>query len=139
VSSAPQIRYPDFYGIDMSALDSLIAFRAAVELTKEAGNEQLLTEVYNKCVEQENLPALEQKNYVSEIYSQFTDEEISRKIAELITPNDIDIDIRIVFQSLEGLHAACPNHTGDWYFSGHYPTPGGVRMLGKAYIAYYMA
>ena len=86
-----------------------------------------------------NLPASEQKNYVSEIYNQFTDEEISRKIAKLIIPQDIDIDIRIVFQSLKGLHTACPEHTGDWYFSGRYPTPGGVRMLGKAYIAYYRA
>lgn len=139
VSSAPQIRYPDFYGIDMSTLDSLIAFRAAVELTKEAGNEKIFTDVYEKCVAQENLPASEQKNYVSEIYNQFTADEISRKIAKLITPQDIDIDIRIVFQSLEGLRSACPNHTGDWYFSGLYPTPGGVRMLGKAYMAYYRA
>ena len=137
VSSAPQIRYPDFYGIDMSTLDSLIAFKAAVELTIESGREHILTDVYEKCMAQAELPATEQKNHVCEIYSQFTDEQISNKIAELITPEDIEIDVRIVFQSLEGLRAACPEHTGDWYFSGRYPTPGGIRMLSKAYTDFY--
>lgn len=137
VSSAPQIRYPDFYGIDMSTLDSLIAFKAAIELVKDTDTEYILYDVYEKCMAQENLPASEQKNYVKEIYNKFTTEQISNKIAELITPQDIEIDIRIVFQSLEGLHAACPEHTGDWYFSGDYPTPGGIRMLNKAYIDFY--
>lgn len=137
VSSAPQIRYPDFYGIDMSTLDSLIAFKAAVALLHDESREYILDEVYEKCKRQERLPATEQKNYVKEIYNLYTDEQISSKIAELITPSDINIDVKVVFQNLEGLHNACPNHTGDWYFSGDYPTAGGMKMLNKAYISYF--
>ena len=137
VSSSPQVRYPDCYGIDMARLDEFIAFHAAVALLRDQDHLDLLNEVYRLCKKQESLPAAEMRNYVRRIYDLFTDEEISRKIVELLKTDDVEADVEIVYQSLEGLHKACPNHPGDWYFSGNYPTPGGFRLLNRAYIQYY--
>ena len=136
VSSCPQVRYPDYYGIDMSHLDEFITFRAAVALHLDCGNWQTLHDIYCKCVEQQSLPAEQMRNYVKEIYS-FTTEEISDKMLDLLRPEDVTTPIQLVFQSLEGLHRACPHHPGDWYFSGDYPTPGGVRLVNQAYINWY--
>lgn len=137
VSSAPQIRYPDCYGIDISRLGEFIAFHAAIELLKESGRENIIDEVYRKCKAQENLPKEEVVNYVTEIYEPFTDEEIAAKISEMLTPEGIKAEVKLVFQSIEDMHRAIPNHTGDWYFSGKYPTPGGNRLVNKAFINYY--
>ncbi len=137
VSSAPQVRYPDCYGIDMSRMGEFIAFRAAVELLKERGLEHTLDEVYQKCKAQENLPKEKVKNYVKEIYAPFTDEEISQKICQMLTPNSVKVPVEIIYQTVEGLHQACPNHEGDWYFTGDYPTAGGNRLVNLAYINYY--
>jgi amidophosphoribosyltransferase len=137
VSSSPQVRYPDWYGIDMPRLDEFIAFIAAVALLQQRGQEWLLEEVYRQCKAQENLPAAQCRNYVRRIYDPFTDEEISAKIVELLRTKEVKAEVEIVYQSLEGLHTACPNHPGDWYFSGDYPTPGGYRLLNRAYIDYY--
>lgn len=134
VSSAPQVRYPDFYGIDMSTMDSFIAFKAAVALLKESGMAGVIDDVYQKCLAQRNLPKEQIVNYVKAIYEPFTDEEISIKIAELLTPEDTNCEVELVYQSIEGLHEACPNNSGDWYFSGNYPTPGGNRLVNQAYI-----
>ena len=112
-------------------------FIAAVALLKDRGRESLLDEVYRLCKSQEHLPAAECRNHVRRIYDEFTEQEISRKIVQLLKPDDIHADVEIVYQTLDGLHAACPNHQGDWYFSGEYPTPGGYRLLNKAYIDYY--
>lgn len=135
VSSSPQVLYPDFYGIDMSNMDEFIAFRATVELLKDRGNEALIDEVYNKCLAQRNLPKEEIVNYVQEIYAPFTMEEISAKISDMLT-EDIECPVEIVYQSIDGLHRAIPNHPGDWYFSGNYPTPGGNRLVNEAFIRY---
>ena len=132
VSSSPQVRYPDYYGIDMSRMGEFCAFRAVVELLKENGMENRLEEVYNRCLEQENL-----ENCVKAIYAPFTDDEISAKIASMLTPDDTSAEVSIVYQSLEGLHEAVPECPGDWYFSGDYPTPGGIRLVNRAYINYY--
>lgn len=132
VSSAPQIRYPDYYGIDMSSMDQFIAFRAAIELLHERGMQDVITSVYYKAK-----TAPEGVNYVKEIYAPFSDEEISQKIAQLLTPADITTPVEIIFQRLEGLRQSCPNHRGDWYFSGNYPTRGGLKLLNKAYIEWY--
>ena len=137
VSSAPQVRYPDCYGIDMSRMGEFIAFRAAVELLKERGLEHTLDEVYQKCKAQENLPKEKVKNYVKEIYAPFTDEEISQKICQMLTPSSVKVPVEIIYQTVEGLHHACPNHEGDWYFTGDYPTAGGNRLVNLAYINYY--
>ncbi len=136
VSSSPQVRYPDYYGIDMSRMDEFIAFKAAVSLLKERGMEYVLASTYAACrKEVEKKPGEHLKNQVKNIYSYFTDEQISRRIAEMVKP--FDIDVEIVYQTVEGLHKACPNHPGDWYFSGDYPTQGGVRRVNQAYIDWY--
>lgn len=137
VSSSPQVRYPDCYGIDMSRMGEFIAFRAAMELLKERDMEHIAREVYRKCLEQSSLPDDKIQNYVKEIYAPFTDEEISRKIADMLTPDDTKAEIEIVYQTIENLHKAIPDHPGDWYFSGDYPTPGGNRLVNAAYINFY--
>ncbi len=137
VSSAPQIRYPDCYGIDMARMGDFIAFRAAVDLHKERGNDKIMKQVYIKAKEQLALPMDQQINVVKEIYSAFKMEEISAKVAELVTPPDCKTEVEVIFQSIEGLHIACPNHSGDWYFSGNYPTPGGNRVVNKSYQYYF--
>lgn len=134
VSSAPQIRYPDCYGIDMARLDSFIAFNAAISLLRESHHEALIADVYRKCKEQENLPKEEIVNYVKEIYRPFTNEQISAKIADLLKPEDCNAEVEIVYQTVENLHQACPNDTGDWYFTGDYPTPGGNRVVNASFI-----
>ena len=137
VSSSPQVRYPDYYGIDMSSLEQLISFRAAIELLKEQGREDIITETYQCCKDQENLPKCQMRNYVKMIYKPFTCEQISAKTAQLLTPESTQADVKIIYQTLEGLHEACPNHSGDWYFSGNYPTAGGMKLLNKAFINYF--
>lgn len=134
VSSAPQIRYPDCYGIDMAKMGDFIAFEAAIALLKERGMESVIDETYKKCKEQENLPKEQIKNYVQDIYSPFTYEEVSNKISELLTPAGINSEVEIIYQTVENLHAACPGHTGDWYFTGNYPTPGGHKVVNKAFM-----
>ncbi|MDA3954539.1 MAG: amidophosphoribosyltransferase [Bacteroidales bacterium] len=134
VSSSPQIRYPDCYGIDMAKLGDFIAFKAAIELLKDTGQVNVINEVYKKSKAQENLPKEQIVNYVKQIYKPFTPEEISGKISELLTTKEIIADVEIVFQSIENLHAACPNDTGDWYFTGNYPTPGGNKVVNKSFI-----
>lgn len=137
VSSSPQVRYPDYYGIDMARMEEFIAFRAAIELLKDNHNSQIITDVYEKCKAQEHTPAEEMQNYVKDIYAPFTDEDISTKMVEMLRPTDVTTPIEIVYQTVDGLHKACPSHSGDWYFSGDYPTPGGVKLLNKAFINYY--
>lgn len=137
VSSAPQVRYPDYYGIDMPHLNELIAFKAAVALLKERGEEHRLDDIYAKCKAQEKLAKEDIQTYVTDVYAGFSDEEISKKIVELLRPEGIDTEVHIVYQSLEGLHRAIPNFPGDWYFSGHFPTPGGRKRLNQAFIDYY--
>ncbi|MCE3295713.1 MAG: amidophosphoribosyltransferase [Crocinitomicaceae bacterium] len=134
VSSAPQIRYPDCYGIDMAKMSDFIAFEATIQLLKENGKEQLIQDVYKKCKDQAHLPKEEIKNYVKEIYKPFTAQEISDKIALLLTPANINAKVEIIYQSIENLHEACPNHLGDWYFTGDYPTPGGNKVVNTAFI-----
>ncbi|MBR1387162.1 MAG: amidophosphoribosyltransferase [Alloprevotella sp.] len=137
VSSSPQVRYPDFYGIDMSGLDEFIAFRAAVSLLQKQGNHALLYQTYLQCKEQLHLPKEMQTEVVRNIYKPFTADEISQEICRLLRSDDLKADVRLVFQSLEGLHKACPQSPGDWYFSGHYPTPGGIKRVNEAYIHFY--
>ena len=136
VSSSPQVRYPDYYGIDMANMDEFIAFRAAIALHRDRGIEARLMEIYEKCKAQEMLPKEEVINYVREVYEPFTSEDISEKMARMLRPEGVHTEIHIVFQSLEGLHRACPHSPGDWYFSGHYPTPGGNKRVNEAYINY---
>ena len=136
VSSAPQIRYPDCYGIDMAKMGDFIAFQAAVALLKDRKQEHILTEAYDKCKAQAHLPKEEMVNYVQEIYKPFTAEEISVKISELLTPKGTKAEVEIIYQSISDLHASCPDHLGDWYFTGDYPTPGGVKVVNKAFINY---
>lgn len=137
VSSSPQVRYPDYYGIDMSRMAEFCAFRAAIALIQERGMGDLITSTYKKCKAQEDWKKEDVVNYVKEIYAPFTDEEISEKIAEMITGPEIKAEVKLVYQSIEGLHNAIPNHPGDWYFSGNYPTPGGNKMVNQAFINWY--
>ncbi|WP_274476391.1 amidophosphoribosyltransferase [Mangrovimonas aestuarii] len=134
VSSAPQIRYPDCYGIDMANLESLVAFRAALELLKDNNQYHLVDEVYKKCKAQVDLPDAEVQNFVKEIYDSFTDEQISDKISELLSDETVNAEVKIIFQSVENLHKACPKNLGDWYFTGDYPTDGGNRVVNRAFI-----
>jgi amidophosphoribosyltransferase len=136
VSSAPQIRYPDCYGIDMSKLGDFIAFRAAIELMKAHGKEDCLKEIYDRCKELQATGQLHTENVVKQVYKPFTTEQITDKIAELITPKGLDLPVQVIFQTIESLHQACPTNTGDWYFTGNYPTPGGNRVVNKAFINY---
>ncbi len=134
VSSAPQIRYPDCYGIDMSSMGEFVAFEAAISLLKEMDREDIILDVYQKCKDSAKLPKEEVKNYVKEIYSLFTDQQISDRIAQIITPKDIKCKVEVLYQTLDNLHIACPDHTGDWYFSGDYPTPGGNKVVNRAFV-----
>jgi len=136
VSSAPQIRYPDCYGIDMSKLSEFVAFRAAIALIKESGQENILSEILNKCKELQRNNQLHTQNLIRQIYKPFTLEEISKKIAELITPKEISVPVDVIYQTIEDLHDSCPTNLGDWYFTGNYPTPGGNRVVNKAFINY---
>jgi amidophosphoribosyltransferase len=136
VSSAPQIRYPDCYGIDMSKLGDFIAFKAAIALLKERGQEELLTELLEKCKDLQRNSQLHTENIVRQVYKPFAVEEISNKIAELITPKELNIPVNVIYQTIESLHEACPNNKGDWYFTGNYPTPGGNRVCNKAFMNY---
>jgi len=135
-SSSPQVRFPDCYGIDMSRMNEFIAFKAAVELLKETGRFSVIEQVYQKSLAQKDLPKEQIINYVKDIYAPFSDEEITRVIARLLTPSNIRAEVEIVYQSIDGLHQACPEHLGDWYFSGDYPTPGGNKVVNKAFIHY---
>lgn len=137
VSSSPQVRYPDCYGIDMSSLGEFAAFRAAIELLKERGMENVITEVYERCQEMAKLPDKEQENCVKAIYAPFSQQEVAAKMAEMLTPPGTNAEVRLIFQSLQGLHKAIPGHQGDWYFSGDYPTPGGFRIVNNAFMAFY--
>ena len=136
VSSSPQVRYPDYYGIDMSSMSEFIAFKAAVALLKETGKEDILVEAYQKIKKLQAEGRDSEENCVKAVYAPFSDEEISAKIVALLTPPETRAKVEIVYQSLEGLHTSCPNHPGDWYFSGDYPTPGGVKLVNKAFISY---
>ena len=137
VSSAPQIRYPDCYGIDMARMGDFIAFRAALELLKETNNYKLVEKVYTKCKAQQQLEDSEIENAVKEIYGAFSDEQISDKIAQMLKTEEITSEVEIIYQSVENLHKACPNHLGDWYFTGDYPTPGGNRVVNDSFINFY--
>jgi amidophosphoribosyltransferase len=137
VSSSPQVRYPDYYGIDMSRMSEFAAFRAAISLLKETGRSSIIKKVYKKCKEQQYFPKEKIINYVTEIYAPFTDDDISRKMAEMLTPPDTQAQIEIIYQTIEGLHKSIPGHPGDWYFTGNYPTPGGNRMVNLAFINYF--
>ena len=136
VSSAPQIRYPDCYGIDMSKLKDFVAFQAMIALVKNRKLENKLDEVYAKCKAQENLPKEQLQNYLIELYALFSNDEISDQIAKIITPPEINAEVEVIFQTIENLHSACPDHLGDWYFSGNYPTPGGNKVVNKAFMNY---
>ena len=134
VSSAPQIRYPDCYGIDMAKLNDFVAFQAAIELLKETDQQHIIDEVYKKAKADESLPKEQIKNHVKSIYAPFTAQQISTKISELVAPTDINAEVELIFQSIENLHNACPDHTGDWVFTGNYPTPGGNKVANKSFI-----
>jgi len=136
VSSAPQIRYPDCYGIDMAKMGDFIAFQATVSLLKKQGKSDILDTVYKKCKDQENLPKEQVKNYVKEVYAPYTEDEISDEISVLLQHEELNCKLKIIYQSIDDLSKACPNHTGDWYFSGDYPTPGGNKVVNKAFINY---
>jgi amidophosphoribosyltransferase len=137
VSSAPQIRYPDCYGIDMAKLEGLVAFKAALALLKERNLYSIVDSVYEKCKVQENLKDAEVVNFVTEIYAPFSPEEISSKIAQMLCSTDIQAQVEIIFQTVDNLHQACPKNLGDWYFTGDYPTPGGNRVVNRAFINFY--
>jgi len=137
VSSAPQIRYPDCYGIDMANLEGLVAFRAALELLKDTNQYHIIDDIYEKCLTQVNLKDKNVVNYVKGVYSNFTAEQISDKIAELLSDEDVNAEVKIIFQPIENLHKACPKNLGDWYFTGNYPTSGGNRVVNRACINFY--
>jgi amidophosphoribosyltransferase len=134
VSSAPQIRYPDCYGIDMSRMGEFVAFEASISLLRETGREDIIERVYQNCIASEKLGNMQTVNFVQEIYSQFSDQEISDRIAKIITPKDFKTDVKVIYQTLDNLHKAIPAHLGDWYFSGNYPTPGGNKVVNKAFM-----
>lgn len=134
LSSAPQIRFPDCYGIDMSKMRDFVAFQALVQLLRETGREHLLQETYKRCKASENLPVEMIQNEVIPLYNHFGYCEISQRIAQIVTPKNIKPGVQIIFQTLDGLHKACPKHQGDWYFSGRYPTPGGNRVVNRAFM-----
>jgi amidophosphoribosyltransferase len=134
VSSAPQIRYPDCYGIDMANLDGLVAFQAAIQLLKDSGNKVLIEEVYQLCLNELQKPVELIQNVVKSIYEPFSYEEVSRKISQLLKPTAIKAEVDILFQTIEGLHQACPKNLGDWYFTGDYPTPGGNRVAVQSFV-----
>jgi len=136
VSSAPQIRYPDCYGIDMAKMGDFIAFQAIVSLLKRDGKDGILDVIYKKCKDQENVPKEQVRNYVKEVYEAYSQEEISEMVAKLVTPEGTKAKVSVLFQTIEGLHDACPDNKGDWYFSGNYPTPGGNKVVNKAFINY---
>ena len=136
VSSSPQIRYPDYYGIDMARLEEFCAFRATMALIEERGMWQLVNDTYLACKQELQKPKKEMQNCVRALYAPFTVDEINEKIVEMLRPQGMQAPIELVFQSIEGLHEACPNHPGDWYFSGHYPTPGGTRLCNQAFVNY---
>ena len=136
VSSSPQIRYPDYYGIDMPSLEEFCVFRATIELLKDRGMYQLIEDTYNRCKEELKKPKAEMKNCVRDIYKPFTVNEINEKIIEMLRPEGMTTPVELVYQSIEGLHEAIPNHKGDWYFTGNYPTPGGVKLVNQAFIRY---
>jgi amidophosphoribosyltransferase len=136
VSSAPQLRYPDCYGIDMAKLNDFVAFNAAISLLEENNLENIIDEVYEKCKVQLTLPKEQIINYVQKIYEPFTDEQISKKITQLLTPKNINADVEIIYQTVEDLHKACPNHKGDWYFTGNFPTPGGMKVSCRSFVNY---
>jgi amidophosphoribosyltransferase len=134
VSSAPQIRYPDCYGIDMSKMWDFIAFQAAIALLEESGQKHVLMDTYTECVQAEKSNKLTSKNFVKAIYKPFTSDEISAKIAKMLRPDDVNAEVDVIYQSIEGLHEACPDNKGDWYFSGDYPTPGGNAVVNRAFM-----
>jgi amidophosphoribosyltransferase len=136
VSSSPQIRYPDCYGIDMAKLGDFIAFQAAIELLKEHEMEHVINEVYKKCNQQKDLPKEEYVNYVKDIYKPFTPQQVSDKIAEMLTDKNVGAEVRIVYQTIENLHQAVPDDLGDWYFTGDYPTPGGNKVVSTSFLNY---
>ena len=138
VSSSPQIRYPDYYGIDMSRLEELCAFRAAIALIRERGMQQLIADTYRACKKSltSHPSPLTSVNHVRAIYAPFSVEDINHKIVEMLRPEGMQAPIQLVYQSIEGLHEACPQHPGDWYFTGRYPTPGGVRQVNQAFVNY---
>jgi amidophosphoribosyltransferase len=136
VSSAPQIRYPDCYGIDMSRMKDFVAFRALVDLLNAHGKEDLLYETYDRCKHALTLPEEEIRNEVKFLYDQFTDDQITKQIAKIVTPPNIECTVDVIYQSLDNLHTACPDHLGDWYFSGDFPTPGGNKVANRAFINY---
>lgn len=137
VSSSPQVRFPDYYGIDMAKMSEFCAFRAAIRLLKDTNQQHIIDEVYRKSKAQENYPKEMIVNYVTEIYEPFTQEEISVQMAKMLTPKEVNCPVQLVYQTVDGLHAACPDHKGDWYFTGKYPTAGGNRLVNKAFINYY--
>ena len=136
VSSAPQIRYPDCYGIDMARMEDFIAFRAVLELIKET-KADLLQKIYKECREELKLPVVEMKNKVKEIYKDFSNDEISKKISKMLKEDGINAEINVIFQTVESLHEACPKNLGDWYFTGNYPTPGGNKVVNQAFVNFY--
>jgi amidophosphoribosyltransferase len=137
ISSSPQIRYPDCYGIDMSKLGEFVAFQAVVSLLKERGKENCLQELYNQCKEMQRHNQIHSENMVRRLYKSFTIDEITNKIAQLITPPDQETPVQVIYQTIESLHKACPNNLGDWYFTGNYPTPGGNKVVNKAFMNYF--